>query len=419
MQWDARRNRRPRLSPCPRHEVAVNEREPEYVHPCRAGNGRNRQMERAMRIGCPKETKTLEYRVGLVPGSVRELVHNGHQVTMETGAGLGIGFDDAAYEAAGARIAGTAAELFEHAEMIVKVKEPLAPERKMLREGQVLFTYLHLAADREQTRELLASGVTAIAYETVTGAAGGLPLLAPMSEVAGRMSIQIGAHYLEKENGGAGILLGGVPGVAAGKVVIIGGGVAGGNAARMAMGLEANVTVLERSLPKLDQLDALYGGQINTLYSTVDAAEQAITDADLVIGAVLLPGAAAPRVVTREMLRAMRPGSVVIDISIDQGGCFETSRPTDHANPTYLEEGIVHYCVTNMPGAVPRTSAFALNNATLPFVLRIADKGAKWALNDDPHLMDGLNVHAGKVTYEAVARDLELDYTPPERALAA
>jgi len=372
-----------------------------------------------MRIGCPKETKTLEYRVGLVPGSVRELVHHGHEVTIETGAGLGIGFDDGAYEAAGARILGTAGELFAHAEMIVKVKEPLAPERKMLRQGQVLFTYLHLAADREQTRDLLASGVTAIAYETVTGADGGLPLLAPMSEVAGRMSVQVGAHFLEKENGGAGVLLGGVPGVAAGKVVVIGGGVAGRNAARMAMGLEANVTVLERSLPKLDELDARYGGQINTLYSTVDAAERAIVDADLVIGAVLLPGAAAPRIVTREMLRAMRPGSVVVDISIDQGGCFETSRPTDHANPTFVEEKIVHYCVTNMPGAVPRTSAFALNNATLPFILRIADKGAKTALSDDPHLLGGLNVHAGKVTHEAVARDLELDYTPPERALAA
>ena len=372
-----------------------------------------------MRIGCPTETKTLEYRVGLVPGSVRELVHHGHEVTMQTGAGLGIGFDDGAYEAAGAQIAGTAKDVFADAEMIVKVKEPLTPERKMLREGQVLFTYLHLAADADQTRDLLASGVTAIAYETVTGEDGGLPLLAPMSEVAGRMSVQVGAHFLEKENGGAGILLGGVPGVAAGKVVIIGGGVAGRNAAHMAMGLEANVTVLERSLPKLNELDARYGGQINTLYSTVDAAENAIVNADLVVGAVLLPGAAAPRIVTREMLRAMRPGSVVVDISIDQGGCFETSRPTDHANPTYLEEEVVHYCVTNMPGAVPRTSAFALNNATLPFILRVANKGAKAALADDPHLMDGLNVHAGKVTYEAVARDLKLDYTPPENALAA
>jgi alanine dehydrogenase len=370
-----------------------------------------------VRVGCPKEIKTLEHRVGLVPGSVRELVYHGHEVIIERGAGAGSSFDDRAYEAAGARLVDGPAAVFDEAELIVKVKEPQPGERKHLREGQTLFTYLHLAADLDQARELMASGVTAIAYETVTDAQGGLPLLSPMSEVAGRMSVQVGAHYLEKENGGSGILLGGVPGVPSARVVIIGGGVAGTNAARMAMGVEAEVTILERSLRKLYDLDLRYGGQLNTLYSTVDALETAVTGADLVIGAVLVPGAAAPRVVTRDMVRAMRPGSVIVDISIDQGGFSETSRPTDHANPVYTEDGVIHYCVTNMPGAVPHTSAFALNNATLPFVLDLADNGPEAALAGNPHLLRGLNVHRGKITYEAVARDLDLDYTPAAQAL--
>jgi len=372
-----------------------------------------------MRIGCPKEIKTLEHRVGLVPFAVRELTHHGHQVVIERGAGSGIGIADEVYAAAGARIAPSAEDVFADANLIIKVKEPLAPERERLREGQTLFTYLHLAADKTQTEELLASGATAIAYETVTDRDGGLPLLAPMSEVAGRMAVQVGAHLLQKENGGGGVLLGGVPGVLPARVAVLGGGVAGTNAARMAMGTEANVIVLEKSLAKLSHLDLHFGGQLRTLYSTVEAAETVVADADLVVGAVLLPGGIAPKVVTREMVRSMRPGSVVVDISIDQGGCLETSRPTDHSDPTYVEEGVTHYCVTNMPGAVPRTSAFALNNATLPFVLALADKGVKAALADDPHFMAGLNIHAGKVTYERIARDLDLDYTPAEEALAA
>jgi len=372
-----------------------------------------------MRIGCPKEIKTLEHRVGLVPFAVRELTHHGHEVVMERGAGAGIGILDEVYAAAGARIAPTAEDVFKDADLIIKVKEPLEPERERLREGQTLFTYLHLAADKTQTEELIASGATAIAYETVTDGDGGLPLLAPMSEVAGRMAIHVGAHFLEKEHGGAGVLLGGVPGVLPARVAILGGGVAGTSAARMAMGTEANVIVLEKSLAKLSHLDLHFGGQLRTLYSTLEAAETVVADADLVVGAVLLPGGMAPKVVTREMVRSMRPGSVVVDISIDQGGCFETSRPTDHANPTYVEEGVIHYCVTNIPGAVPRTSAFALNNATLPFVLALADKGVKAALADDPHLMAGLNIHRGKVTYERIARDLDLGFTPPDEALAA
>jgi alanine dehydrogenase len=372
-----------------------------------------------MRIGCPKEIKTLEHRVGLVPFAVRELTHHGHEVVIERGAGAGIGILDEVYAAAGARIAPTAEDVFKDAELIIKVKEPLEPERARLREGQTLFTYLHLAADKTQTEELVASGATAIAYETVTDQEGGLPLLAPMSEVAGRMSVQVGAHFLEKENGGAGVLLGGVPGVLPARIAVIGGGVAGTSAARMAMGTEANVIVLEKSLAKLSQLDLHFGGQLRTLYSTVEAAETTVAEADLVVCAVLLPGGIAPKVVTREMVRSMRPGSVIVDISIDQGGCCETSRPTDHANPTYVEEGVIHYCVTNMPGAVPRTSAFALNNATLPFVLALADDGVKGALADNPHFMAGLNIHRGKVTYERVARDLDLDYTPAEEALAA
>jgi alanine dehydrogenase len=370
-----------------------------------------------MLIGVPKEIKTHEYRVGLVPSSVRELVHHGHQVTVETGAGLGIGFDDQAYRAAGATIAPGAAEVFAAADMIVKVKEPQPAECRMLRAGQVLFTYLHLAPDPEQTKALLASGCTAIAYETVTSPRGGLPLLAPMSEVAGRMSVQVGAHCLEKEKGGSGVLLGGVPGVPASKVVIIGGGVSGTNAARMAMGIEAQVTVIDRSLDRLKQLDEQFGAKLHTIYSTVDAIESYVADADLVIGAVLVPGAAAPKLVSRALLGRMRPGSVLVDIAIDQGGCFETSHPTTHADPTYIVDGIVHYCVANMPGAVPRTSTFALNNATLPFALALASKGWRRALADDVHLRNGLNIHDGQVTYAAVGQALGLKSIPPEQAL--
>jgi alanine dehydrogenase len=372
---------------------------------------------KTMLIGVPKEIKTHEYRVGLVPSSVRELIHNGHQALVQTGAGQGIGFDDEAYKAAGAEIAPTAAEVFAKAEMIVKVKEPQPNECKMLRSGQLLFTYLHLAPDPEQTKGLLESGCTAVAYETVTNARGGLPLLSPMSEVAGRMSVQVGAHCLEKEPGGAGILLGGVPGVPPGKVVILGGGVSGTHAARMAMGLEAHVTVIDRSLDRLKQLDEEFGSKLYTQYATVDAIEQHVIGADLVIGAVLVPGAAAPKLVTRAMLKRMRPGSVLVDISIDQGGCFETSKPTTHANPTYVVDGIVHYCVANMPGAVARTSTFALNNATLPFAVALANKGYRRACAEDVHLRHGLNIHAGKVTYKAVADALKLKYTTAEEAL--
>ncbi len=370
-----------------------------------------------MLIGVPKEVKTHEYRVGLVPGSVRELAHHGHRVVVETGAGAGIGFDDRAYESAGARVLPNAGEVFASAELIVKVKEPQPQEVALLRRGQLLFTYLHLAADPALTQGLVRSGAVAIAYETVTDARGGLPLLAPMSEVAGRMSVQVGAHCLEKEQGGIGVLLGGVPGVAAAKVVILGGGVAGTNAARVAMGMEAYVTVIDRSLPRLYELDLQFGAQLHTLYSTMETIEHEVAAADLVIGAVLIPGAAAPKLVRRELVRAMRPGTVAVDISIDQGGCFETSRPTTHAAPTYVEEGVVHYCVTNMPGAVARTSTVALNNATLPFVLAIADRGWRGALGDDPHLRDGLNICRGRVTHPAVARALDLPLTPPEEAL--
>jgi alanine dehydrogenase len=370
-----------------------------------------------MLIGVPKEIKTHEYRVGLIPGSVRELAHHGHQVVVEKGAGIGIGFDDAAYEKAGARVLATAAEVFAAAEMIVKVKEPRPQEIAMLRKGQVLFTYLHLAADKAQTEGLMRSGAVCIAYETVTDARGGLPLLAPMSEVAGRMAIQVGAHCLEKEQGGAGILLGGVPGVAAAKVVILGGGVAGTNAARVAMGMEAYVTVIDRSLQRLYELDLQFGSQLHTLFATVENIEREVLAADLVIGAVLVAGAAAPKLVTRAMVKQMRPGSVLVDISIDQGGCFETSRPTTHANPTYVEEGVIHYCVTNMPGAVARTSTFALNNATLPFSLALANKGWRKALADDPHLRAGLNIAAGKVTHPAVAEALGLPLTAVEDAI--
>lgn len=363
-----------------------------------------------MLVGVPKEIKNHEYRVGLVPGSVRELIHHGHQVVVQTGAGLGSGFEDWAYEAVGARIATSAAEVFAEADMVVKVKEPLAPEIAMLRPGQVLFTYLHLAADKAQTEGLLASGCIAIAYETVTNARGGLPLLSPMSEVAGRMSVQVGAHYLEKEQGGAGILLGGVPGVPAADVVVLGGGVSGTNAVRMAMGLEARVTVIEKNLQRLYDLDLQFGASLNTRYSTVEAIEELVTHADLVIGAVLVPGATAPKLVTEEMVRNMRKGSVLVDIAIDQGGCFETSRPTSHNDPTYVMHDVVHYCVTNMPGAVARTSTFALNNATLPFVMALADKGYAKALAENEHLARGLNIHSGDLTYKAVADSLNLPF---------
>jgi alanine dehydrogenase len=370
-----------------------------------------------MLIGVPKELKVHEYRVGLVPGSVRELIHHGHQVMIETNAGAGIGFDDDAYRAVGAEIVGSPEEVFAAADMIVKVKEPQPSEYTLLREGQLLYTYLHLAPDEPQTRGLIESGCIAVAYETVTDDRGGLPLLAPMSEVAGRMSVQVGAHCLEKEPGGSGMLLGGVPGVAAAKVVIIGGGVSGTNAARMAMGMEASVTVIDKSLGRLYELDLQFGPMLNTIYSTVDAIETYVTGADLVIGAVLLPGMAAPKLVTRDMVRKMRPGSVLVDIAIDQGGCFETSRPTTHSEPTYVEEGCVHYCVTNMPGAVARTSTFALNNATLPFGLALANKGPRQALADNAHLKNGLNVAHGKVTYKAVADAHGLPYVAPEEAL--
>ena len=371
-----------------------------------------------MLIGVPKEVKTHEYRVGLTPGSVREIVHHGHEVVIETGAGTGIGFEDASYEAVGARILPGRTEVFAAAELIVKVKEPQPQEVAALRAGQVLFTYLHLAADKVLAEALVRSGVIAIAYETVTDPRGGLPLLAPMSEVAGRMAVQVGAHCLEKEQGGIGVLLGGVPGVPAAKVVILGGGVSGTNAARMAMGMEAYVTVIDRSLPRLYELDLQFGAQLHTLFSTMENIEHEVSAADLVIGAVLIPGAAAPKLVSRALVRAMKPGAVVVDISIDQGGCFETSRPTTHAAPTYVEEGVVHYCVTNMPGAVARTSTVALNNATLPYVLALADHGWQQALREDPHLRNGLNICRGRITHPAVAHDLELLFTPPEEILA-
>jgi alanine dehydrogenase len=367
-----------------------------------------------MRIGVPTEVKVHEYRVGLVPGSVRELVHHGQEVVVQTGAGGGIGFSDEAYMAAGARIASSAEEVFATADMIVKVKEPQAQEIAALRENQVLFTYLHLAADKAQTEGLLRSGAVCMAYETVTDTRGGLPLLAPMSEVAGRMSVQVGAHLLEKEQGGRGVLLGGVPGVPAAKVVVLGGGVSGTNAARMAMGVEAWVTVIDKSLPRLYELDLQFGSELHTLYSTVENIENEVTSADLVIGAVLVPGAAAPKLIRRDMIQRMRPGSVFVDIAIDQGGCAETSRPTTHASPTYVESGVVHYCVTNMPGAVPRTSTFALNNATLPFVLALATKGWKQALSEDVHLRAGLNIAHGRLTQHAVGQALGIDSVAPE-----
>jgi alanine dehydrogenase len=365
-----------------------------------------------MRVGVPKEIKIHEYRVGLVPSGVRELVTHGHDVLIETRAGEGIGVTDSQYESAGARIAPNASEVFKASDMIVKVKEPQLAECRMLRKGQVLFTYLHLAADLEQAKALMASGATAIAYETVSAPDGSLPLLTPMSEVAGRMSVQVAASCLQKANGGFGVLLGGVPGVAPAKVVILGGGVSGTHAAEMAVGLGADVTVVDRSVRRLRELSALFTNRLKTAYSTAETVEQLVIDADVVVGAVLVVGAAAPKLVTRGMVKRMRPGAVMVDISIDQGGCFETSRPTTHADPTYLVDGVLHYCVTNMPGAVPRTSTFALTNATLPFVRALADLGWRDALARDPHLAGGLNVHDGGITHQAVARDLDLPYRP-------
>jgi alanine dehydrogenase len=363
-----------------------------------------------MKIGVPKEIKVHEYRVGLVPAGVRELVEAGHQVLVQSGAGAGIGFEDSDYQAAGAKIAAQAADVFGAAELIVKVKEPQLGECKMLRTGQTLFTYLHLAADKAQAEALLASGATAIAYETVTAADGSLPLLTPMSEVAGRMSVQVGANCLQKANGGFGVLLGGVPGVQPAKVVILGGGVSGTHAAEMAVGLRADVTVVDRSVRRLRELSTMFSSQLKTVYSTAHAIEALVRDADLVIGAVLIAGAAAPKLVTRAMVKTMKPGAVLVDIAIDQGGCFETSRPTTHAEPTYVLDGVIHYCVTNMPGAVPRTSTFALTNATLPYVKAIADHGWRQALASDVGLARGLNVHAGQLTHEAVARALGFDF---------
>ncbi|RWN64571.1 MAG: alanine dehydrogenase [Mesorhizobium sp.] len=371
-----------------------------------------------MRVGCPREIKNHEYRVGLTPGSVREYVAHGHEVLVETGAGAGIGADDNAYRAAGATIAKTAADVFAKSDMIVKVKEPQPNEWVQLRDGQILYTYLHLAPDPEQTKGLLASGVTAIAYETVTDDRGGLPLLAPMSEVAGRLSIQAGATALQKANGGRGVLLGGVPGVLPGKVTVLGGGVVGLHAARMAAGLGADVTIIDRSIPRLRQLDDIFGGRVHTRYSTVEALEEECFSADIVVGAVLIPGAAAPKLVSREMLSGMKKGSVLVDVAIDQGGCFETSHATTHAAPTYEVDGVIHYCVANMPGAVPVTSAHALNNATLHYGLQLADKGLN-ALIDDHHLRNGLNVHKGKITNRAVAEALGYELVEPKAVLAA
>ncbi|MEY8829139.1 alanine dehydrogenase [Sedimentitalea sp. XS_ASV28] len=371
-----------------------------------------------MKLGCPKEIKPQEFRVGITPNAAQEAISHGHEVLIETQAGIGAGFEDAAYAAVGATIVGTAAEVFEQAEMIVKVKEPQAVERKMLREGQVLFTYLHLAPDPEQTRDLLDSGCTAIAYETVTDRQGGLPLLAPMSEVAGRLAPQVGAWTLQKANGGRGVLMGGVPGVGPARIIVIGGGVVGTHAARVAAGMGADVTVLDRSLPRLRYLDDVFGDVFKTGYSTAGLMDELLPQADMVIGAVLIPGAAAPKLVTRAQLGGMKPGAVLVDVAIDQGGCFETSRATTHSDPIYEVDGVMHYCVANMPGAVARTSTIALGNATLPFMLALADKGWKQACTDDPHLLAGLNVHAGQLTYAAVGEALGIPVCPPEQAIA-
>lgn len=370
-----------------------------------------------MKIGVPKEIKSYEYRVGLTPSSVRELIAHGHTVMVEAGAGAAIDLTDEAYRQAGATVVDSAEEIFARADMIVKVKEPQPKECKMLKENQILFTFLHLAPDPEQAKLLLASGCTAISYETVTDAAGGLPLLAPMSEVAGRMAVQAGAHALEISQGGRGVLLGGVPGVPPADVVVLGGGVVGSNALRIAIGMEAHVTVIDKSIAQLRRLDNQYGASLNTIFATNDAIETYVKKADLVIGAVLVPGGSAPTLITRALLKEMKRGAVLVDVSIDQGGCFETSIPTTHKEPTYQVEGIVHYCVANMPGGAPRTSTFALNNATLPFVMDIANKGAKQALLNNVHLKNGLNVHKGKVTYQAVAQALGYEYYPAEQLL--
>lgn len=371
-----------------------------------------------MLIGVPKEIKNHEYRIGMTPSGVRELTGRGHQVMIQRDGGVAIGLSNEEYTAAGAEIVDTAEAIFARAEMIVKVKEPQPNECKMLRADQTLFTYLHLAPDPTQTELLVNSGATCIAYETVTDSQGGLPLLAPMSEVAGRMAIQEGACCLEKAQGGSGILMGGVPGVEPAKVLVIGGGVVGLNAARIAAGMGANVTIMDRSLARLKQIDDLYGERMNTLYSTTDAIEKQLAQADVVVGAVLIPGAAAPKLVTREMLKLMKAGSVLVDVAIDQGGCFETSKATTHENPTYVVDGVIHYCVANMPGGVARTSTFALTNATLPYVIALADKGAHQALADDAHLLAGLNVHGGLVTVQAVAEALGYAFVEPGVALA-
>ncbi|PHR25042.1 MAG: alanine dehydrogenase [Hoeflea sp.] len=369
-----------------------------------------------MRVGCPKEIKNHEYRVGLTPGAVREYVAHGHEVIVETKAGMGIDADDAAYQAAGATIVGSAKEVFERSDMVVKVKEPQPSEWAQLRDGQLLYTYLHLAPDPEQTKGLLASGCTAVAYETVTDDRGGLPLLAPMSEVAGRLAIQAGATSLQKANGGRGILLGGVPGVLPAKITVIGGGVVGLNSAKMAVGLGADVTILDRSLPRLRQLDDIFNGRVHTRYSTIEALEEEVFSADVVVGAVLIPGAAAPKLVTRDMLSGMKKGAVIVDVAIDQGGCFETSHATTHAEPTYEVDGVIHYCVANMPGAVPITSAHALNNATLHYGLMLADKGLK-AIAEDRHLRAGLNVHKGRITNRPVADALGYELADMDQVL--
>ena len=370
-----------------------------------------------MLVGVPKELKDNEYRVGIVPSTVRELTDKGHEVVVETRAGSGAGLADADYKAAGAAIAADADAVYGRAELIVKVKEPLAAERKKLHRGQVLFAYLHLAPDREQTEDLIQAGVTAIAYETVTGAQGTLPLLTPMSEVAGRMAPQVGARCLEKENGGRGVLLAGVPGVPPASVVILGGGVAGTNAALIASGMGAEVAVLDRNPEALRRADAVFGGRVRTLFSTRDVVEMLCRRADLVIATVLVPGATAPKLISAKTVKAMKPGAVIVDVAIDQGGCAETSRPTTHSHPTYVVDDVVHYCVANMPGAVARTSTFALSNVTTSFVLALADKGWRRALADDAHLRDGLNVHDGRITYRAVAEALGLPYTPAEQVL--
>ncbi len=370
-----------------------------------------------MLIGCPTEIKNQEYRVGITPAAAHEAVANGHQVIIQKNAGAGAGFPDAEYIAAGAEIVDTAAEIFERAEMVVKVKEPQAVERKQLRKGQILFTYLHLAPDPEQTKDLLESGVTAIAYETVTDRNGGLPLLAPMSEVAGRLAPQVGSWTLQKANGGRGVLMGGVPGVAPAKVTVLGGGVVGTHAAKIAAGMGADVTVLDLSLPRMRYLDDVFGGDFKTLYASKGNTAEMVAGADMVIGAVLIPGAAAPKLVTRDMLKTMKPGAVLVDVAIDQGGCFETSHATTHDDPIYEVDGIMHYCVANMPGAVARTSTQALGNATMPFMIALANKGWRQACADDPHLLDGLNVHDGHITYAAVAEALGMEAIDPREAL--